>query len=153
MSARPRWKAAMYTLDANIFIRDLDTREPDHAACHELIEQLVAREIPVIVPLIVLAEVAGTVSRTRRDPIAGRIAAAALRDIPCIRFLPLDEALAQDATEVAADYALRGADAIYVAVARRTGSALVSLDREQRTRAASVVTVMTPQEALATLES
>ncbi len=153
MSARPRWKAAMYTLDANIFIRDLDTREPDHAACHELIEQLVAREIPIIVPLIVLAEVAGTVSRTRRDPIAGRIAAAALRDIPCIRFLPLDEALAQDATEVAADYALRGADAIYVAVARRTGSALVSLDREQRTRAASVVTVMTPQEALATLVS
>lgn len=153
MSARPRWKAVMYTLDANIFIRDLDTREPDHAACHELIEQLVAREIPIIVPLIVLAEVAGTVSRTRRDPIAGRIAAAALRDIPCIRFLPLDEALAQDATEIAADCALRGADAIYVAVARRTGSALVSLDREQRTRAASVVTVMTPQEALAARES
>ena len=153
MSARPRWKAAMYTLDANIFIRDLDTREPDHAACHELIEQLVAREIPIIVPLIVLAEVAGTVSRTRHDPIAGRIAADALRDIPYIRFLPLDEALAKEATEIAADYALRGADAIYVAVARRTGSALVSLDREQRTRAASVVTVMTPQEALATLVS
>lgn len=152
MSVRPRWKATMYTLDATIFVRDLDTREPDHAACHELIGLLVARAIPIVVPLIILAEVAGTVSRTRRDPIAGRIAADALRDIPSIGLLPLDEALAQEAAEIAADHALRGADAIYVAVARRAGSVLVSLDREQRERAAPIVMVMTPQEALVALK-
>jgi predicted nucleic acid-binding protein len=142
----------MYTLDANIFIRDLDAREPDHAACHELIGQLVARAIPIVVPLIILAEVAGTVSRTRRDPIAGRLAADALRDIPTIRLLSLDEALAQEAAEIAADHALRGADAIYVAVARRAGSALISLDREQRERAASIVAALTPQQALEVLK-
>lgn len=142
----------MYTLDANIFVRDLDTREPDHAACHELMSLLVARAIPIAVPLIVLAEVAGTVSRTRRDPIAGRLAADALRDIPFLTLLPLDEALVQEAAEIAADHALRGADATYVAVARRTGAVLVSLDREQRERAAPIVTVLTPQEALAALE-
>jgi predicted nucleic acid-binding protein len=30
----------MYTLDANIFIRDLDTREPQHAECHTLLDEL-----------------------------------------------------------------------------------------------------------------
>ncbi|HEU4325064.1 MAG TPA: PIN domain-containing protein [Roseiflexaceae bacterium] len=66
-------------------------------------------------------------------------------------FIPMDEALAQEAAEIAADYALRGADAIYVAVARRYNCALVSLDREQRERSSAVVTTYTPTEALAKL--
>jgi predicted nucleic acid-binding protein len=32
----------MYTLDANIFVRDLDTREPQHAECHALLDELQA---------------------------------------------------------------------------------------------------------------
>lgn len=55
------------------------------------------------------------------------------------------------AAEIAGDYALRGADAIYVAVAQRHGTTLVSLDREQRERAAPVVATATPAEALASL--
>jgi predicted nucleic acid-binding protein len=141
----------MFTLDANIFIRDLDTREPNHIECHELIGHLATHQIPIIVPLLVLAEVAGTVSRTRRDPLSGRLAADTLIAIPGIQLIPLDEPLAHAATMIAADRALRGADAVYVAVAQRYGTTLVSLDREQRERAGALVTVMTPQEALAAL--
>lgn len=75
-----------------------------------------------------------------------------LRDLHTIRLIPLDDTLAQEAAELAADRALRGADAVYVAVARRHGCALVSLDREQRERAAAVVRALTPAEALAELE-
>jgi predicted nucleic acid-binding protein len=53
--------------------------------------------------------------------------------------------------ELAADRALKGADSVYVAVARRHGATLVSLDREQRVRAAPIISVMTPQEALTRL--
>jgi predicted nucleic acid-binding protein len=141
----------MYTLDANIFIRDLDTREPNHAECHMLLDRLQFRARTIIVPVLVLAEVAGTISRTRRDPMAGRLAADLLRGSKNITFIPLDDALGQDAAEIAADYALRGMDAIYVAVARRHDCTLVSLDREQRERAAVLVTARTPAEALAEL--
>jgi len=141
----------MYTLDANVFVRDLDTREPNHAECHMLLDRLQANELPIIVPVLVLTEVAGTISRMRRDPIASRLAADLLRETRNITFLPVDEALAQEAAELAADYALRGADAIYVAVARRHSCTLISLDREQRERAAAVVTARTPAEALAEL--
>jgi hypothetical protein len=51
----------------------------------------------------------------------------------------------------ARDEALRGADAVYIAVARRYSSILVSLDREQRERAATVVTARTPTDVLTDL--
>jgi len=145
-------RAAMYTLDANIFVRDLDTREPQHAECHALLDELQAQALPIIVPVLVLAEVAGTVSRTRHDPMAGRLAADLLRGIGNLTLIPMDDSLAQEAAELAADYALRGADATYVAVARRHNCTLVSLDREQRERAAAIVTTRTPAEALAELQ-
>ncbi|GAB4196951.1 MAG: hypothetical protein OHK0022_14860 [Roseiflexaceae bacterium] len=141
----------MYTLDANIFVRDLDTREPHHAECHALLNELQRQGIQIVVPLLVLAEVAGTLSRMRRDPMAGRLAIDLLRSIGNLFFVPMDESLAQDAAELAADYALRGADAIYVAVARRHNCVLVSLDREQRERSTAIVTTYTPAEALANL--
>lgn len=141
----------MYTLDANIFVRDLDTREPNHAECHALLAALKLGAHRIVVPGLALAEVAGAISRTRRDPIAGRLAAQLLSETANITFVPLDPALAQAAAELAADYALRGADAVYVAVARRHGCTLVSLDREQRERAAAVVTARAPAEALAEL--
>lgn len=141
----------MYTLDANIFVRDLDTREPQHVECHALLDELQARAFTIIVPVLVLAEVTGTVSRTRRDPMAGRLAAELLRKIGNLSLIPIDDSLAQEAAEIAADYALRGSDATYVAVARRHNCTLVSLDREQRDRARAIVTTRTPAEALADL--
>lgn len=51
--------------------------------------------------------------------------------------------------EIASGQRLRGADAVYTAVAERFGSLLVTLDREQRERAAPLVGTRTPAEALA----
>jgi predicted nucleic acid-binding protein len=64
----------MYTLDASIFVRDLNPREPNHALCRELLEQLAAQRIPIIASLLLLVEVAGTLSRELRDPMRGRMA-------------------------------------------------------------------------------
>lgn len=103
-------------------------------------------------PLLVLAEIVGALSRSFRDPIRARLEVDLLRDLRHIQFVPIDAAVTQEAAEFAADRALRGADALYVAVARRYGCALVTLDREQRERAAPVVRTLTPAEALAELD-
>ena len=141
----------MYTLDANIFVRDLDPRHPDHATCRDLLKRLRTTGMPIIVPLLLLIEVSGAISRELRDPMRGRLAVMALREFPNITFVALDDRLAQDAADIAADYGIRGADAIYVAVARHSGCTLVSLDREQRERAASIVDARTPGEVLVSL--
>lgn len=141
----------MYTLDANIFVRDLDARHEDHAVCNELLERLAQTATRIVLPTLVLAEVAGALSRELRDPMRGRLAVMLLRELPNVSLVALDDALAQEAAEIAADRALRGADACYVAVARRNNCTLVTLDREQRERAAAVVPVLTPADALAAL--
>lgn len=139
----------MYTLDANIFLRDLDAGDPDHAACHALLEHLQTTAIPVIVPLVLLVEVAGAIRREVGDPMRARVFVTLLRALPHLAFVPLDDTLADQAAAVAADRALRGMDAIYVAVAQQYGCTLISLDREVRQRAAPIVAVQTPAQALA----
>lgn len=141
----------MYTLDANIFIRDLDTREPDHQDCHALLELLNQRGIPIVVPALVLAEVAGTISRVRRDPIVGRLAAELLQGMSNLSCIPLDNTRASVAAEIAADYGLRGADAVYVMVARMEQCVLISFDREIRERTGAIIQVQTPSMAIADL--
>ncbi|MSQ13676.1 MAG: hypothetical protein EXR47_06065 [Dehalococcoidia bacterium] len=56
--------------------------------------------------------------------------------------------LGQEAANVASTLRLRGADAVYVALARRLGMPLVTWDREQRGRVAPTICTMTPAEAL-----
>jgi len=143
----------MYTLDASVFVRDLSPGDPDHAICQELLEQLRVTNTRIIAPFLLLAEVAGALSREFRDPMRGRLAVELLRDLPNLTLVALDQAIAQEAAELAADYGLRGADASYVAIARRYGCRLATTDRDQRERATIVVPALTPAEALAALRA
>lgn len=142
----------MYTIDASVVARDFDPADPDYAACHELIARLDQQAIPVIVPRLLLAEIAGLARRLTRDPIRARLVVDAWRTFTHVQIVALDDALIDAAAEIAADYALRGADAVYVAVARQYNCTLISLDREQRERSAAIVTTRMPAEALAELQ-
>lgn len=141
----------MHTIDANVFLRTLAAHQPDHGTCRTLLNQLQARATPIIVPRLLLNELAAGVRRTTGDAIRARVFAELWRTAPHLQFLPLDAPLEQAATEIAADYGLRGADAIYVAVARQYSCTLVTLDHEIERRAGSIVTVQSPAAALASL--
>jgi predicted nucleic acid-binding protein len=143
----------VFTLDANIFVRDVDVRDPHHATCHALLEALHAQRTPLICPHILLPEVAGAVRRTWQDALRGRLAAQFVGGLPNLMLVTVDAALAQDAADLAADYALRGMDALYVAVARRYGCMLVTLDDDPHRRAGAVITVLTPVDALARIST
>jgi predicted nucleic acid-binding protein len=56
----------------------------------------------------------------------------------------VDESLAREAAELAARLRLRGADAVYVAVARKLDLPLVTWDAEQRERGGAAIVVRTP---------
>jgi predicted nucleic acid-binding protein len=53
------------------------------------------------------------------------------------------------ARALAAQYCLRGADAVYAAVVEQAGCALISLDHKHLTRLGNTVTVHTPATAVA----
>jgi predicted nucleic acid-binding protein len=118
----------MYTLDANIFTRTLHPSQPDYEVCDELITRLSAGGAPIIIPLIVLAEVAAAVRRETGDAMQARLFVDVIRGLPTTQFISIDAVLADESANLASDEALRGMDAIYVAVARRYNCTLVSLD-------------------------
>ena len=141
----------MYTVDASVWVNGFDQRESGHETSRQVLELLRAQTIPIIEPILVLAEVAGAISRTRQDPARAEAFATTLGQLPNVTILPLDEVLGQQALALAAQHGLRGADAVYAAVAQQVGCTLISLNNEHLTRLAGLISVQTPEVALAEL--
>jgi predicted nucleic acid-binding protein len=140
---------SVYTVDASVFLNAFNPYEAGHRNSNRLLAELQERAAPIVVPTLVLPEVAAAVSRGRADEALAREFTAALSRLPHLMLIPLDATLAHQAADVAAQYRLRGSDAVYAALALRFGSTLVTLDREQRERVGDVLTAYTPAEALA----
>lgn len=141
----------MYTVDASVWVNAFDQREPGHLASRQFLDIVREQAIPIIVPNLVLAEVAGAISRTRRTPAQAPAFAIALSRLPHVTIRALEGVSAIHALTLAAQHGLRGADAVYAAVAHDAGSTLVTLDNEQLTRLVNLLTVRTPTVALAAL--
>ena len=98
-----------------------DQREAGYDLSRQLLELLRTRALALIEPTLALAEVTGAISRSRQDPGRAQAFATTLGQLPNITVVPLDTALGQRALELAAEYGLRGADAVYAAVAPHAG--------------------------------
>jgi predicted nucleic acid-binding protein len=96
-------------------------------------------------------EVAGTTARMTDDTPRAIAFSDAISSLPFVQLVSLDIVLSESALKLAANQRLRGADAVYAAVALEYGCKLVSLDNEHLKRLGSIVTVLTPEQALAQL--
>jgi predicted nucleic acid-binding protein len=117
----------MYTVDASVWVNAFDRREPGHLVSRQFLEVLRDQALPIIVPNLVLVEVAGAISRTRQAPVQAQAFAMALSRLPHMTVRVLDEVCALHALTLAAQHGLRGADAVYAAVAHEARSTLVTL--------------------------
>ena len=59
----------MYTIDANVFLRTLAANQPNHSICRALLDRLRDTATPIIVPRLLLTELAAGVRRTTGDAI------------------------------------------------------------------------------------
>ena len=141
--------ATTYTVDASVFVNGFNPYEVGHKESHRLLARMQDEAVPIIAPTLLLPEVDAAIGRGQDDTDLARRFASKLRRLPHLILIPLDETLALQAADVAAQYRLRSSDAVYAAVALRFGSTLVTLDREQRDRVAAVIPTRWPAEALA----
>jgi len=98
----------------------------------------------LVAPTLLIPEVAAAIARRSGRSTLGKRAVAALLRLPNLRIVDLDAELAEEAGQIAANRRLRGADAVYVALARRLEIALVSWDQEQVERARGLVEIVEP---------
>lgn len=142
----------MLTIDASVHISELSQTEPGAAASRALLSYVRQKSVPVYCPTLLSVEVAASVARVYNDTAQGLSVARTLNALANYQWVTLDMVLAQDAARIGAAYRLRGADAVYAAVAQRHGTTLVTLDKQQSQRLALVITTQGPADTLRALQ-
>jgi predicted nucleic acid-binding protein len=131
-------------VDASVVVSRLVSHDTHHEVSRDWLARHVAEGGLIVAPALFLPEVAGAVARRTGEPRLALDALHAVQRLPGLRLVPIDEALALEAARLAARFRIRGADAVYVAVASDLRLPLVTWDGEQRDRAERVVQVLAP---------
>lgn len=141
----------MYCIDASVLTNSEIEGERFHEYSQKLMGIIKERGITIVDPEIVLPEISSAIARGTDDAEKALEFVKELKQIPNIVFVPVDRELSEEALRLAAEYRLRGCDAIYVAVASMFATKLISLDKQQIERAAKCIEVATPEEELKNL--
>ena len=138
-----------YTVDASVFGNATAGDEAGHQASATFLSEAEARRLPLALPSLLLCELAGLIARRFDDPELATRSIDRLIRLRNVKLVELDSKRACEAARIASEHRLRGADAVYVAVAREHGATLVTHDREQLERATAWVEVASPEALLA----
>lgn len=136
--------AVLLTLDASVFVAACRRHEVGHAASRALLAAIREAETPLIEPTILPVEIAAALRRADGDAVRARELAEAVMALPNLTLTAVDARFARRAVALATECRLRGADALYVAVAHHYGAHLITLDAEQLERAPSRVHACSP---------
>ncbi len=124
----------MIVTDASVMMSALHPPDIHHEQSRAWLQQHLRAGEMLIAPLLLLSEVSGSVTRRSGDPALGQLALDRLIAFRQLRLMPLDARLGVLAAQLALHLRLRGADAVYVALADQLQIPLVTWDREQRER-------------------
>jgi predicted nucleic acid-binding protein len=138
--------AQPFTIDASVFLNAFNPAEAGSQVSRNLLDRLQKEGTPIIVPTLLLPEVAAAIGRGTGDSALAELFISALLKLGHLVWVPLDTQLARQAGVIAGKERLRGSDSVYVAVATRFGSVLVTLDSEQHQRASTVVPTLFPAD-------
>ncbi|EDN69213.1 conserved hypothetical protein [Beggiatoa sp. PS] len=133
------------TIDASVFVASLHSSEPAYAESWACLQAIQKNTVEIICPTLVLPECAAAIIRPTQDQQLASDAIQKIANFPLMHLIPLTQPLANRAAEIAIECRLRGADAIYVAVAEFYSTQLISLDHEMLERGKQLVTTTKPQ--------
>ncbi len=134
----------MICIDASVFVAAARAAEEQHAESMVFLREVQAQGEEVYCPTLVLPECAAAIARRTGDPDLAQQLVLLIEQYPRLQLVALALPLAQRAVQVAAMHQLRGADAVYVAVAGAVGARLITWDVEMLDRGAAVVPTATP---------
>lgn len=98
----------VYTIDASVHINALNENEPESEASQAFLARLERDRLEMICPTLLVTEIAAALSRAFNDQEKGMEFALAVRNLPNLTLVALDDPLAVAAAELAARHRLRG---------------------------------------------
>ena len=134
----------MAIVDASVYVALVLPHEEAHGDCWAWLRQAHARGEEISAPAILAPEVGAAIGRGVGEPELARRAVQQMLSGYVVDLVPITESLAARAGMIAIDHRIRGADAVYVALAERCHDELITLDRQQLERGAAVVRTRRP---------
>ena len=131
-------------VDASVWIGGLLPQDVFHDLSRAWLESRAKTRELIVTPTLAPPEVAGAIARRVGAPAIGREAVSALRRTPGLRIVHPTGALMSEATSIAAEYRLRGADAVYAALASALRLPLFTWDQELRQRTIGFIQALAP---------
>jgi predicted nucleic acid-binding protein len=128
-------------VDASIWVARLVSEDVFYEPVKEWMYARLEEDDQFLSPSLLLAEIGGAISRRTTSSLALK-AIEQVQSLPGLQLIEMEHTLIRDAAQLAAELGLRGADATYVAVAARLDLPLITLDVDQRGRAAKQIKVL-----------
>src|SRR5258708_679450 len=139
--------AGPMVVDASVWVSRLVADDVFHAASRRWFVQHAAAGGQWVAPGLVLAEGVGAIFRGTSKPDLASRTLTNLLHLPGLRLVGLDRRLGREAAELAASAGLRGADAVYAALARHLAIPLITWDVELRQRVGNTLEVIQPGQS------
>jgi predicted nucleic acid-binding protein len=143
----------LLTIDSSVFVSAARRAERGNAESTTFLAWVRESRPRLFLPTLLMAEVAAALSRTGSADGLAQQYALAIGQLPNTVLVALDEGLARQAAALGAQHKLRGADSVFLASAALFAAELVTLDREQLQRGASIVQTLSPADLLRTAGS
>lgn len=136
-------------IDASVWVALFREGDVHYQKSVSFLDVALKRGIEFHIPNLALAEIAGVISReTRNTQLAFRTVRAVLK-VPFLLRHGFDDDLADHAYTLAARHRLRGADAVYLALAEHLAAPLLTWDTDIIKRVSpNAVAILTPGEWL-----
>jgi len=138
--------AGVVVVDASVWVSRLVAADAFHAASRRWFTQHALHGGQYVAPSLMLAEVVGAISRRTGQPALANQALQHLLHVPGLRLIGLDRRLGKAAAQLAGSAGLRGADAVYAALAQHLAIPLVTWDQAIGQRLGAGLTVVTPPQ-------
>ena len=128
-------------VDASVWLARLVAQDVFYESVKEWMSARIEEDDQFLAPSLLLAEIGGAISR-RTTPSLGLKAIEQVQNLPGLQLVEMEYSLLREAARLAAELGLRGADSTYVALAARLDLPLMTLDRDQKERAAKHIEVL-----------
>jgi predicted nucleic acid-binding protein len=135
-------------IDASVWVARFLAGDVHHESATACLTRGLRYRMRMLVPVLAWPEVAGAIARRTGSAEAAIAAVRLLQERRWIEAVAIDSALGRAAATLASEHKLRGADAVYVALAAATGLPLITLDAEMLERRPPGVASLTPAEWL-----
>jgi predicted nucleic acid-binding protein len=128
-------------VDASMWVARLVSEDVFYDPVKEWMSARLEQDDQFLAPSLLLAEIGGAISR-RTTPSLGLKAIEQVENLPGLQLVEMEHSLLREAAQLAAELGLRGADSTYVAVASRLDIPLITLDLDQKEKAAQRIQVL-----------